>query len=319
MKYGNIFWGVILITLGTLFALRNFDLFFFSWRSVFRLWPLIFVFWGVALLPVKSIVKLLLTVATVLIGVIILASNPGPAHGWFPWSDGYSIEYDYDRDDADDYVDEYSDDDYDWKKQDFNEDFNQDVEFATLNLDAAAGEFNLKGVTSQLFEFETEGNTGPYSVVTKNVGEEKVVIDFNHKHFKGRSNLEHEVSMKLNPNPVWKMNIDVGAASFDMDLSPLKVEKIDIDGGASDINLKVGDKYQKTYITIDAGASDIHIKVPESMACEVRTNTILSGKDFDSFNKINRGLYQTPNFSSGKRQVLIDVDAAVSGITVDRY
>lgn len=312
MKYGNIFWGVILITLGVLFAMRNFDIFFFSWRSVFRLWPLIFVFWGVALLPVKAMVKLLLTVATVVIGIVILASNPSHHGGWFQdWPDNFSYEIDDDR--------ESESDEYPWRKQDFSEDYNNDIKYATLNLDAAAGEFNLSGMTSQLFEFETEGNTGPYNVTTMDVDGNRVVIDFHHKRFKNRGNLDHTVWLRLNNNPIWKFNIDVGAASFDFDLSAYKVEEVDIDGGASAVNLKLGDKHEKTYVTIDAGASDIHIKVPSGVACEVRTNTILSGKELDGFNKIKKGLYQTPNFSEKSTQILIDIDAAVSGVTVDRY
>lgn len=308
MKYGNIFWGVILITLGTLFAMRNFDIFFFSWRSVFRLWPLIFVFWGIALLPVKAMVKLLLTVATVVVGIIILASNPVQHGGWFnPWNDDFSYER------------EYEEEDYPWKKQEFNEPYDPDIQFATLNLDAAAGSFNIEGLTSRLFEFETEGNTGPYSVLTKDVDENGVIIDFDHKRFKGRSNLEHSVRMRLNDNPVWKFNLDVGAASFDLDLTPFKVENVDIDGGASSIDLTLGEKYNKTYVNIDAGASDITIKVPRDMACEVRTTTILSGRELDGFNKIRKGLYQTANFSEASGQVLIEIDAAVSGITVERY
>lgn len=308
MKYGNIFWGVILITLGTLFALRNFDIFFFSWRSVFRLWPLIFVFWGIALLPVKAMMKILLTAATVLVGIIILASNPVHHNSWFsPWTDSYEYEQDYEEDE------------YPWKKQEFNEPYDPDVEFAALNLDAAAGSFNIKGLTSRLFEFETEGNTGPYSVLTKDVNGGKVIIDFNHKRFKGRSNLEHTVWMRLNDKPVWNFNLDVGAASFDMDLSPFKVENVDIDGGASSITLKLGDRFTKTFVTIDAGASEINIEVPYGMACEVKTSTILSGRELDGFNKIRKGLYQTPDFSSGSGQIFIEIDAAVSGISVNRY
>ena len=50
MKKGNIFWGVVLVTIGVLFALRNFDIFFFSWHGIWRLWPLIFVFWGMMII-----------------------------------------------------------------------------------------------------------------------------------------------------------------------------------------------------------------------------------------------------------------------------
>lgn len=310
MKYSNIFWGIILITLGVLFAMRNLDIFFFSWRSIFRLWPLIFIFWGIAVLPVKSAVKMLLTVLTVVIGIVILANSPSYHDNWFNWSpDTYRYQDD----------EEHDSDERTWEKQEFSEAYDADVRFATLNLDAAAGDFNLKGVTTQLFEFETEGNTGPYSVITKDVNPEKVLIDFTHKRFRGRDNLEHEVWMRLNENPVWQINIDVGAASFDLDLSPFKVEKVDIDGGASALDLKLGSRYEKIMVNVDAGASDINIKVPEGMGCEVRTQTILSGKEFDRFDKIEKGLYRTPNFTTASGQIMIDIEAAVSGVTVERY
>jgi hypothetical protein len=314
MKYSNIFWGVILITLGVLFAMRNLDIFFFSWRSIFRLWPLIFIFWGIAVLPVKAFAKLLLTVITVVLGLILLVNSPSYQGGWFGWAPDiyrYDSDHDHDRDS--------DDEDHPWDSQEFSELYNSDVRFATLNLDAAAGDFRLNGVTTQLFEFETEGNTGPYSVTTKDVGDEGVHIDFTHKRFRGHGNLENSVWMRLNDNPVWQINIDVGAARFDLDLSPLKVEKVDIDGGASAIDLRLGTAYHKILVNIDAGASDINIKVPEESACEVRTQTILSGKEFDGFNKIEKGLYQTPNFSSSSNQIMIDIDAAVSGVTVERY
>lgn len=308
MKYGNIFWGVVLITLGVLFAMRNLDIFFFSWRSAFRLWPLIFVFWGIAILPVKSMVKLLLTVITVVIGIVILASNPGNSHDWFRWE---PYTYQHEREDDGDHSD--------WNKQAFSEAYDSDVKYATLNLDAAAGDFHLEGITSMLFEFETEGNTGPYSVVTENIDDDKIVIDFDHRRFSGRNNLEHKVWMKLNDNPVWDINIDVGAAQFDLDLAPFKVAKIDIDGGASALDLKLGKKYEKVIVNVDAGASDIHIRVPEEMACEVTTQTILSGKELNGFEKIKKGVYKTPGYSTTSAHVVIDIDAAVSGVSVVRY
>jgi hypothetical protein len=308
MKYSNILWGVILITLGVLFAMRNLDIFFFSWRSVLRLWPLVFVFWGIGMLPVKSMVKLVLTVVAVTIGIVLLVNSPYNNNSWFKWEpDAF-----YDGRDR-------NEDEYPWENQEFSETYKPEMAYASLNLDAAAGEFNLKGITSQLFEFETEGNTGPYSVVTKDVSDDRVLIEFNHKQFRGHDDLQHKVWLRLNQNPVWQITIDVGAARFDLDLSPFKTEKIEINGGASSIDLKLGSLYSKTLVNINAGASDINILVPEEVACEVRTQTILSGKELDGFDKIDRGLYQTPGFSSSANQIIIDIDAAVSGVSVERY
>ncbi len=311
MKSGNIFWGVLLIVLGALIFARNFDIFFFSWGSILRLWPLLFVFWGISVLPVKSGVKVFLSIVTVALGFVLLATNP---HQGFFWNKNWDRHIRIDRDNDDD-----RDKDYEWDEQQFSESYEENVEIATLNLTAAAGSYSFNGTTTELFEFKTEGNVGPYIATVDDVGENKVVIDFSRKHVRGRDNLRNSVWMYLNEKPVWTMNIDVGAADLDMDLTPYRVESIDIDGGASDIEMKVGDRYAHVEITIDAGAADITIKVPEESACEVKTHTVLSGRDLDGFNKISSGLYQTPNFSDSANQVIIDIEAAISGVTVVRY
>lgn len=320
MKKGNIFWGIVLVTIGVIFALRNFDIFFFNWRGLFRLWPLIFVFWGIAILPVKSMIKGILSIATIAIAIIILATNPGPKYFWFDnWPDEFSYEYDYDRDqdeDEDDY-DTYKD--YPWEEHFIDEEYDIKTESASLNIDAVAGSFEIKNTCSKLFEFKSEGNIGPYNVLTLQ-GDERTTIDIEHKQRIRRSgDVTNNVWLALNPDPIWKFDVDVGAADLEMDLSPFKVEKIDMDGGAADIDLKLGDKYNLTRVSIDAGAADIRILVPYESAVEIQTTTILASKDFDGFDKIKNGLYQTPNFSNTANQIFIDVDAAISGLKVERY
>lgn len=317
MKYGNIFWGVILITLGALLAMRSLDIFFFSWHSVFRLWPLVLVFWGIAILPVKGMLKILLTVATVVIGIVILSQNPrsdGHWGFWFPDRITWEDEYDDDEYDSDDYESES-----DWEDQYFSEKYENEDKYARLNLDAVAGEFELVGVTSHLFEFDSEGNTGPYYSSAESVNDSTTRVTIKQKNIRKSGNLRNYFKLQLNQNPIWQINVDIGAADVEMDLTPFKVEKIDIDGGACAIDLKLGNKFKKTYVTIDAGASGIEINVPSESACEVNTSTILSGRELDGFNKIRKGLYQTPNFSNSANQIFIDIDAAVSGVKVERY
>lgn len=40
----NLIWGLILIVLGAIFLLENIG--YDAWRAVFKLWPLILIFWG---------------------------------------------------------------------------------------------------------------------------------------------------------------------------------------------------------------------------------------------------------------------------------
>lgn len=323
MKKGNIFWGIVLVTIGVLFALRNFDIFFFNWRGLFRLWPLIFVFWGIAILPVKSMIKGVLSLATIVIGIIILSTNPGPRYFWFDdWPDEFSYEYDYHDDYDDEDVDEDDYDtynDYPWEEQYIDEEYNDNTHAVRVNFDAVAGSFSIKESSSKLFEFKSEGDIGPYNVLTMS-DEEKTTIDIEHKHhIRRKGDISNEVWLSLNSKPIWEFNLDVGAAELKMDLSQFKVDKIDLDGGAADIKIKLGDKYENTRLVIDAGAADIKIQVPTTSAVEISTSTILASKDFDGFNKIKSGLYQTPNFSDAVNQIFIDIDAAISGLKVERY
>lgn len=320
MKKGNIFWGVALVTIGVIFALRNFDIFFFSWRSIFRLWPLIFVFWGISILPVKAVIKVILSAITILLAIIILVQNPSPTHHWFDWGwDNNTYEYKYDYDDDSEDEDYKQDDEYPWEEQSIVEDYESKIESASLNIDAVAGTFIIKNTTSKLFEFKSEGDIGPYNVLTMQ-GDERTTIDIEHKHrINRKGDITNNVWLSLNPEPIWKFNVDVGAADLEMDLSQFKVEELDLDGGAADIEIKLGNKYNMTMVTIDAGATDIKILVPYESAVEIETSTILASKDFEGFKKIKRGLYQTPNFSDSANQIYIDVDAAVSGLKVDRY
>jgi len=305
MKYSKIFWGVILIAIGVLFALRNFDIFSFSWHSIFRLWPLILVFWGIAILPVKSVIKLILTVIAIFIAVIILVRHPGPCFQWFDWRCG------------DKYI--LRQDDNQWEEQHLTETYDSSVFTARLNLEAAAGKFYIKNTSSELFEFNSEGDTGPFKITTSQVNNTKIINVKHERYYIRRGKVSSKAWLALNPEPVWKLNIDVGAASLEMDLSPFKIEKVEIDGGASSIELKLGDKIRRTKVSIDAGASAIKIKIPYECACEVNTSTILSARELDGFNKIKKGFYQTPNFSDTANQIFIEVDAAVSSLKVIRY
>jgi hypothetical protein len=306
MKSGNLFWGVILITLGILIGLRNFDIFYFTWSSLFQLWPLILIFVGISVLPVKSGVKIIMTFVAVFIGVMILVSNPRSGNFWWNWFDHVKIEKETEK--------------KPWIEQGFQEDMPEGLTNAVLKLDAAAGLFMLDGTTDRLYEFETEGNIGPFEATLRKTDDQTAIIQlFGETNIKFKGNIKNTVKIRLNENLVWVLDMNAGASKVEMDLTPFIFSKINIDGGASAIDLKIGERSTRTDIRIKAGASALSIKIPENSACEVNTKTVLSGKDIVGFNQIERGLYQTPNFSDTTNQVHIRIDAAISGVNIQRY
>ena len=131
--------------------------------------------------------------------------------------------------------------------------------------------------------------------------------------------VKHKVDIKLNENPLWEMDMNIGAANVDMDLSGFKTKNIKISGGASSIMLKTGDLYPQTTIDIDAAASSITIYVPAESGCRIQTSTVLSGRKMKDFKKTENNDYVTDNFEDSDNKVFVIVDAAVSSIEVIRY
>lgn len=306
MKKSNVIWGVILLTLGVLLILRNTGVIYFSLHSVIRLWPLIFIFWGIAVLPVKGFIKLILSAITIIGAFIILSQYPSEEYHWFRW---HSHENN-----------NWSDEDEDIRQQQhISESYDSAVSHVRLNLDAAAGKFFIKNQTSELYEIDNEGGFGTYKAKT-NRDKNSATIDIRQtdQHIR-RGTFKNNVWLALNPDPVWDLNIEVGAAGLEMDVTPFRIERIDIKGGASSIQIRIGELSRSTKVNIDAGASSIDIKIPTASGCEIHTNTVLSARDIEGFEKTESGIYRTSNYSTAENTIVIEVDAAVSSLSVNRY
>ncbi len=307
MKYRNVFWGILLLTIGSLYALRNFDVIQFEWSAIFSLWPLLLILWGVSMLPLKPVTKLLSSLGVLLLAVVLMLTYPNRQHNWgFDFSDGdwninsdknstvYSTTFDLPATPAANYV--------------------------KLELEAAAGRFYLADTTSKLVWFKSDGKIGPYLFDTKKDGD---TVNLIHIGLDGvtvnSSSSSNEAGLKLNEAPIWDISIDAGAASLNMDMSRFKVRKFDLEGGASSVDLRFGALIDTTDIDIEVGVSSIKIYVPKTSGCELRTESVLSGRSFNGFDKIESGLYRTPGFATAAKKIYINSEAAVSDIKIERY
>jgi uncharacterized membrane protein len=306
MKTKNIIWGLILVLIGVLFILKNLDIIYFSWYSLWKLWPMLLVLIGVTILPVKDGIKVVLTIIVLIAAAFFLISFPN----FHNWNKDRSINNSQDM---------FDDKDAQDIGQRIFEAYDSTINEAELIFDAAAGNFRIGQSTEELFEFEREGNLGRYTYSIKDLGEKREIrIELEEGRII-KTDLKNKVEMKLNPNPVWDIKVDVGAANIELDLSSFKIRKLDIDGGASYINIRLGTLQAESKIKINSGASSIDIKVPQEFACEVNTSTVLSSKDLKGFNRVGNGTYVTPDFSDKTKNIVIEVEAAVSSLNVERY
>ncbi|MBK6967443.1 MAG: hypothetical protein IPH20_26985 [Bacteroidales bacterium] len=312
MSYRKIFWGVVLVLIGILFILKNVGVIFFDWMTIWRLWPLILILWGISLIPVKDYLKLIFSVVAIGLSFLLVSRYDKTGYYSFGW-DGNNRSYEKNWDDGD------------WKEgtdeQELFQSYDSGIQRVQLNLEAAAGDFRLNDTSpsDKLLTFRKKGNIGNYSMTSD---DDSTVRTINLKIEDSKVKFHNQgmrVELGLNPKPVWDFNLDIGAASINFDLSKYKIGKLSIDGGASSIEMKLGDLSELTEVDIAAGASSINISIPESAGAELKTETVLSSRNFKGFKKVSDGLFRTENFNDAAKKITISIDAGVSSIDVNRY
>lgn len=264
------------------------------------------VLWGVSILPANNWIKSGLL-------VVVLA---GTVYFMLDQTIDWRADRNYER-----FLDYKYDDSKTVINQDFDIPYEDSLSIAYLDFDATAGSFYLSDTTSQLLSFTKRGRGGKYTYAVKR-SEDKANIYIEREGEDLRFNNDNKstkIKLALNSAPVWDVNLDVGAAKLDFDLSQFKLKKLDLDGGAASFEIKLGDKYPKSYVNIDAGASEIILKVPTASGCDLNLSTVLSGRTITGFEKVDHGHYRTENFDSAQNKIYITVDAAVSSYTITRY
>ncbi len=307
MSYKKIFWGIILIIIGILIMLKNLDLIWFSWHSLWALWPVLLILWGVSVLPVKDYIKLIISMVVVAGGIAVVSTQPDINTFGFRWH-RHNHEWNV----------EYKNDSTFKSEESYSEPFDKGIKTATLDFDAAAGRFILEDSTENLYNFDKSGEDVHYETSVEK-DSTNALVKLRLRETTVSNGKGAEAHIKLNAIPVWDVKFNVGAADMHMDLSKFKVSTVNLDGGASSIYLKMGTLNEDQKVKINAGASEIKIYIPKGRACEVRTNTVLSSRQLDGFNRIERHLYRTSNFNAAKNKTYIDVEAAVSNLKVETY
>ncbi len=305
MKYKNIFWGIILILIGSLFVLKNTGLIYFNWSVIIRLWPLILIVWGISILPIKNYMKLILSFLIIILSFVLVNSFHHYRHNHF--HKNFIIDK------------EIIIKEKDYKKQKIEILYDSTITNAVLKFDAAMGNFIIADTTDKMIVVNKKGNSEDYKMSSKTVDSLQTIKIRPKNSAVTISNKHNNVSVNLNTNPVWDLDFDMGAADIVFDLSMFKTKNIKIDAGASSIDIKLGDKYKNTKLDVDAGVSSILIQIPKKSGCEVKVNTVLSDNNLQGFKKIKKHIYRTDNFKNSNNKIFITVDAGVSSFNVRKY
>lgn len=72
MKFDKIIWGLLLIIAGLLWILNNTGFIDINFNHVIRLWPLLLIFWGITILPVRDYLKTIFLILIIAFAVFMI-------------------------------------------------------------------------------------------------------------------------------------------------------------------------------------------------------------------------------------------------------
>jgi hypothetical protein len=300
MKSGQLFWGLLLVTLGALFLLTKYNVIYSDFSFIWDIWPLIFVLWGGLVIFKNTLIRpILSSTMGIFLGVMFF--------GFFV-NVFSSINLHFDKDDLS-------------VSNSFSEEYNDSIKFVDFEFNSGGGRFEITEPTEKLINGNAYGSLADYDLHYKLDGEEaNLDLSFSKHHvnvFDGK--LRNYVEFGLNENPVWNLHFNFGAAKAIFDLSPYKLRKVTLNTGAANVTMKLGDKFDSTFVSVDMGVAKLKIEVPENVGCQVKGDMVLMSRSFKGLRKINKNFYESPDFENAKKKIFIRIDGGVSSVKVTTY
>ncbi|HEX2947759.1 MAG TPA: hypothetical protein VHT96_17620 [Clostridia bacterium] len=194
---------------------------------------------------------------------------------------------------------------------------NPQTENAELQLKFGASKLNIDSSASGLLEADIVKDAVRYSKPSDS--DRTPRLEFEMRNF-NIGMLKDDASMvsrfSLNKDVVWKIDIQTGAESDDIDLSGLKTEKLELKTGMSEIKLKMGS--YDTDINIDAGASKIDITLPEDTGMRIKLDGGVNSTNIDGSDWTKDGdWHYSPGYNEKSHKITADIHMGVGNLTVE--
>jgi len=317
MNQFRFLFGFFFISIGSLLLAHNFYP-FFEFESVWRLWPLILLLLGVSsLIKYATAKKFLMSGIGLISGLILFSENK--------YEDVVQFETDGKVSEVRDSVSVPFDPNL------------SDTSYVSISAGAASIDIGLnEDSTLMLIQRHSEVLENDSEVNGGNIDENDTASSFSIDHkvrdginrvdleFGGNLSLFGNQKLKrakvlLNPKALWNIDIDGGATSMHADLSALRIASLNLEVGASSVSLRLGTMQDSSFYHIEGGAAKFFIEIPEDAGCRITQESGLSKHNFLNFIKKADNVFESPNYATSKKKIILDILTGVSSITVQMY
>lgn len=322
MNKEKVVWGVVLLGAGAVLLLHNLGLINFYWSSVFRLWPVIIILIGFNMLIPRTRAG---NVASVLVTTIVVGflAYAGTQNLRAPWRGGDAAPGAWLNRPADKSSKRNQRAERVFHHEVTHE-YRAGIQEASLTIRGGAVEYEINDpVRDHLFWSKSESVIGPHFLEVQEKGEgSRLDMLFHMKDSESGNwsfnDQENDVEIRLHPDPVWAIKLQMGAGAADFDLRKYNLSKLDIECGAASVKAKLGAPKGHVQVHVESGAASVKLEVPRSAACRIEVTSALSSRSFKGFSKQSDGSFTTPNYEGASDRYSIRLEGGMSSFTIER-
>lgn len=298
--------GLFLIVLGVVFFLNTYGILPWGfWVNVSDLWPLLFIFGGIALFFNKKIPfsTVLVVFLLTLVGYSFIQGVPqfGDRN---PIREGKSANLNLLNLEAP------------LENGVKNSNLELNLGGAHVNVYGVKTESNSTSLLSGTYQWNNRFNYGvPEFSHDRNGDTARIKFNSEKKPSSGDSSLE----LKLSDQVDYDLDINAGAVRGTLDFSQLRVKKLDMSTGASDVELRFGDTGVHTKADLSTGASQITLVVPENIGLKINLSGIASDTNFTGDGLfLSDKEWISPNYNEAKTTIEMDISMAAGKVNLER-
>lgn len=296
MNVSKLFWGVAILLLGVIFLGVNIGLLPAGiWETLWQFWPLLLVFWGIAILFSRG-EKGGWFIAIISILIIALV-------GTYIWWNSDSISHNRET-------------------KIISEELSSGTQEARIIVRYGAAELKIKGGSDKMVSGQIDSYSLPDIVREEKDGKPEITIDQLVRGprlwgDRGKNNL---LDLMLSSQVSYDIALNTGASKMNLDLSNVRLGNLDIDCGASSGDITIGRKQAKSKVTIDSGASSFVIKIPKDYGIRVKNESGLTSTNFSDIGleKID-DYYKNTSYDATQNQVDLGLHTGASSVKLELY
>jgi hypothetical protein len=284
---------IILIILGGIFLLNNFDILPWSiWTNLWKFWPVLLVLIGIEFLIGQSISlkTTLILLALIFIIPIIFAINP------------------------------FTKNPFATDKLNISEPLGSLtkakilIDLPTTNLSIKQTEESTKLIEGQI----SFSKAAEKPKIEKDESFGQMIFKISQPSASGLpiiSSLRNETEIYLTEQIPLEILIKTGASKEKIDLSKLRIDYLEIESQASDLNITFGDLYSSR-AKIKTKASNLRIKIPQKLATRIAIDSKVKNLSIGSRFEKKNGDYKTKDFDKAFTRLDIRIESVAGSIEI---